>query len=257
MTTTTSVTLQPQSVNVSIASNLVGLQVVFGPTTQATPYTATVITGSVHSLSATTTQTLGGTTYTFSSWSDGGAATHNITASAAGTYTATYSGGGTSNSPPVASATGTPTGGVAPVTVNFDGSTSSDPDAGDTISYSWDPNGDGTFGDSTAAKPSFTYTTPGTTYNAVLKVTDNHGATTTSAPVTITVTAPTVFGTTTPGTLVRAAPINRKQVSKFSAPRAGTITKVTEFLSGLGASPRQGEHQRPRLRRLPPAKPGN
>ena len=38
------------------------------------------------------------------------------------------------------------------LTVNFDGSGSSDPDAGDTISYSWDLNGDGTFGDSTVAE---------------------------------------------------------------------------------------------------------
>ena len=66
--------------------------------------------------------------------------------------------------------------------MNFDGSGSSDPDAGDTITYSWDLNGDGTFGDSTAQKPSYTYTTAGT-YNAVLKVTDNHGASTTSAPI--------------------------------------------------------------------------
>jgi len=235
VTTTTSVTLQPQTVDVSIASNPSGLQIVFGPTTQATPYTTTVIRGSVHSLSAPTTQTLGGTTYSFSSWSDGGAATHNITASAAGTYTATYTGGGTSNSPPVASATGIPTSGVAPLTVSFDGSASSDPDAGDSISYSWDLDGDGTFGDSTSATPSFTYTTPGT-YNAVLKVTDNHAASTTSTPVTITVTAPNLFGTTTPGPLSLAAQLNIKQVSKFSAPQAGTITKVTEYISGLGAT---------------------
>ena len=113
VTTTTSVTLQPKTVDISIASNPSGLQIVFGPATKATPYTTTVINGSVHSLSAPITQTLGGTTYTFSSWSDGGAATHNITASAPGTYTATYTGGGTSNSAPVASATGTPTNGVA------------------------------------------------------------------------------------------------------------------------------------------------
>ena len=82
--------------------------------------------------------------------------------------------------------------------MSFDGSASSDPNAGDTISYSWDLDGNGTFGDSTVAKPSFTYTTPGT-YNALLKVTDNHGASTTSTPVAITVNASTVFGTTTPG----------------------------------------------------------
>jgi PKD repeat protein len=233
VTTTTSVTLQPQTVDVSVASNPVGLQIAFGPTTQATPYTSTVIKGSVHSLSAPVTQTLGGTTYTFASWSDGGAATHNITASAPGTFTATYTTGGTSNTPPVASASGTPTSGVAPLTVNFDGSGSSDPDAGDTISYSWDLNGDGTFGDSTVAKPSFTYSTPGT-YKAVLKVTDSHGASTNSTPITIAVNAPTVFGTTTPGTQTYSFPLNRKQVSKFSAPTAGNVVKVSGYISGLG-----------------------
>ena len=88
---------------------------------------------------------------------------------------------------PLRQATASPTSGTAPLTVNFDGSGSSDPDAGDTITYSWDLNGDGTFGDSTVAKPSFTYTAAGT-YSAVLKVTDNHGASTTSSPIAITVT---------------------------------------------------------------------
>ena len=101
------------------------------------------------------------------------------------TYTRPSGGG---NNPPTAVASGAPTSGNAPLAVSFDGSGSSDPDAGDTISYSWDLNGDGTFGDSTVAKPSFTYTSAGT-YNAVLKVTDNHGASSTSAPVTITVSS--------------------------------------------------------------------
>ena len=60
-----------------------------------------------------------------------------------------YAGGG--NTAPTAVATAAPTSGTAPLAVNFDGSGSSDPDAGDTISYSWDLNGDGTFGDSTLA----------------------------------------------------------------------------------------------------------
>ena len=71
--------------------------------------------------------------------------------------------GGGSNTPPSAVATGTPTSGPAPLAVNFDGSGSSDPNAGDTISYSWDLNGDGVFGDSTVAKPSFTYPSPART----------------------------------------------------------------------------------------------
>src|SRR5439155_14583342 len=54
------------------------------------------------------------------------------------------------NRPPNAVATATPTSGNAPLTVQFDGSGSSDPDVGDTIAYAWDLNGDGLFDDSTA-----------------------------------------------------------------------------------------------------------
>ena len=88
------------------------------------------------------------------------------------------------NRPPVAAVTASPTEGAAPLTVNFDGSGSSDPDPPDTIAYSWDLNGDGAFGDSIAVKPTYTYTAPGT-YKAVLRVTDSEGASTKSAPITI------------------------------------------------------------------------
>jgi hypothetical protein len=56
------------------------------------PFTRTVIVGSTNSISATTPQSLGGTNYAFSSWSDGGAQTHNIVAptTAPPPYTATY-----------------------------------------------------------------------------------------------------------------------------------------------------------------------
>jgi PKD repeat protein len=94
------------------------------------------------------------------------------------------SGGG--NQPPVAQASANPTSGTAPLTVAFSSSGSSDPD-GSISAYSWDLNGDGTFGDSTAANPSYQYTSAGT-YSVKLRVTDNQGAQTTSSPVTITVT---------------------------------------------------------------------
>jgi hypothetical protein len=55
-----------------------------------TPFTRTVILRSRSSISASSPQTLGGTSYSFAAWSDGGAATHDITASASATYTATY-----------------------------------------------------------------------------------------------------------------------------------------------------------------------
>ena len=97
-----------------------------------------------------------------------------------------------SNNPPTARATASPTTGSAPLTVSFDGTASSDPDAGDTISYSWDLNGDGVYGDATTPTASYTYTSNGT-YTAHLQVTDSHGASSISGPLVITVgnTAPT------------------------------------------------------------------
>jgi PKD repeat protein len=89
---------------------------------------------------------------------------------------------GTPNTPPVAAASASPTSGIAPLTVNFSSAGSNDPD-GSIASYSWN------FGDGSAAStlpaPSHLYSAAGT-FNAVLTVTDNRGATST-APVTITV----------------------------------------------------------------------
>ncbi|MBM4040618.1 MAG: PKD domain-containing protein [Planctomycetes bacterium] len=76
------------------------------------------------------------------------------------------------NQPPKAVATASPTMGLAPLTVGFDGSASSDPD-GRIVSYQW------AFGDGATASGAtvqHTYDSPGT-YTAVLTVTDNQGAT--------------------------------------------------------------------------------
>jgi PKD repeat protein len=90
------------------------------------------------------------------------------------------------NQPPVAKATATPTTGSVPLTVNFDGSASSDPDAGDTVSYAWDLDGDGGYDDSTIAKPSGTYSDG--SYQVNLRVTDGRGGTDTlDEPLSISV----------------------------------------------------------------------
>jgi glucose/arabinose dehydrogenase len=80
----------------------------------------------------------------------------------------------TANQPPTAKATASPTSGNPPLTVNFDGSSSSDPDPGDTLTYAWDLDGDGAYDDSTSQKPTYTYQTAGK-YNVNLKVTDSQG----------------------------------------------------------------------------------
>jgi len=101
------------------------------------------------------------------------------------------------NQPPTAVATGTPTSGDVPLTVGFDGSRSSDPDPGDSITYDWDLNGDGTFGDSASPTPQHTFTAVGT-YTARLRVTDNHGASSLAAVVVTAGNTPPLASINTP-----------------------------------------------------------
>ncbi len=98
-TGTTSVTLDPKTVDLTFRTTPAGLSLVVGSSNDTAPFTRTVIVNSASSVSAPATQQLGGMSYAFSSWSDGGAATHNLTAPAAdATYTATYA--TTASSPP-------------------------------------------------------------------------------------------------------------------------------------------------------------
>ena len=119
------------------------------------------------------------------------------------------------NQPPTAVASATPTTGAAPLTVQFEGSRSSDPDAGDSLSYAWDLDGDDAYDDATVVAPSYTYTSQGV-YTASLRVTDSHGAAS-SAAVTITVgnTAPT---------------------ATISSPAPGTTWKVGDAIEFAGAA---------------------
>jgi PKD repeat protein len=89
------------------------------------------------------------------------------------------------NHAPTAALTADPTSGPAPLTFTFDGSGSSDSDAGDTLTYLWD-FGDGTTLDSTNPSVTHVYSTPGT-FTAMLTVRDNHDATSTPATVQIQV----------------------------------------------------------------------
>ena len=87
------------------------------------------------------------------------------------------------NQPPTAEATATPQSGEAPLTVQFSGAGSSDPD-GDALTYAWDLDGDGAYDDSTIVNPTWTYETPAAV-PVGLKVTDPDGL---SATTTVAVT---------------------------------------------------------------------
>ena len=62
---------------------------------------------------------------------------------------------GSPNDAPTARATATPSSGAVPLAVQFDGTTSTDPN-GDALTYDWDLDGDGDYDDSTAARPTRT-----------------------------------------------------------------------------------------------------
>jgi uncharacterized repeat protein (TIGR01451 family) len=125
------------------------------------------------------------------------------------------------NQPPIASATGSPTNGPAPLTVNFNGSGSSDPEGG-PLTYAWDLDGDGQFDDGNGATATYTYTQPGT-YNARLRVTDDQNQSATSAPITISAN-------------------NTPPTATIEAPVAGTTWKVGDLISfdGSATDPQQG-----------------
>jgi hypothetical protein len=82
--------LDPRTVTLSLASNPGGLLLGFDGTQATAPFSRTVIEHSVNSVSAPN-QTKNKNSWAFSSWSDGGAATHNLApADVNATYTASF-----------------------------------------------------------------------------------------------------------------------------------------------------------------------
>lgn len=90
---TASVSILPQTVALTFSSSPAGLQLAFGSESASAPFTRTTIVNSNGSMSAPSPQVLGFTRYYFSSWSDGGAQSHNFVSGAdATTYTASFAG---------------------------------------------------------------------------------------------------------------------------------------------------------------------
>lgn len=74
----------------TVTSSPAGLNVVVDGATVTTPQSFNWTAGSTHTVSAGTSQGSGGTRYVFSGWSDGGAQSHSVTATAGGTVTANF-----------------------------------------------------------------------------------------------------------------------------------------------------------------------
>ncbi len=85
----TTVSIQPRTLNLTLATNPTGLQVVEGGTSGTAPFTTTLVQGSTVTIAAPSPQGA----EVFSSWSDGGAQQHNVTLGTTdATYTATFTG---------------------------------------------------------------------------------------------------------------------------------------------------------------------
>jgi glucose/arabinose dehydrogenase len=122
--------------------------------------------------------------------------------------------------PPVAVATANPQSGPAPLTVQLDGTASTDSDGGHSLTYAWDFDGNGST-DSTAARPVRTFAQG--THTVRLKVTDTRNGGTGSA--TVVVSADNVPPQVTIG-----------------APTAGTTWRVGDPItfSGSATDPNEG-----------------
>ena len=179
LSASTSVRLDPQTVALAFATAPAGLQLNVGGRTLVAPFGIDMIVNGRTTIGATSPQTVGAATYDFVSWSDGGAASHQITAATANSYVATF------NGRPTARVTASVITGRVPTTVTFNASTSTDPE-GRALVFSWDLNGDGQFTDGpNSPSTSFTYTAAGT-YLAKVRVVDSYGAAST-AQVKITI----------------------------------------------------------------------
>ena len=95
------------------------------------------------------------------------------------------------NNSPIASAGG-PYTGVEGAAVGLSAAGSSDPDAGDVLSYAWDTDNDGQYDDATGSTPNVTFPDNGS-YPIGLKVTDSKGASSTAtAAVNVSNAKPTM-----------------------------------------------------------------
>ena len=90
LTGSTSLRLDPATVDVQFATQPSGLTLGVGSHVATAPFTQTVIVGSNVTVAAPTPQVSGGVSYGFSSWSDGGARVHDVTVTAPATFTAAF-----------------------------------------------------------------------------------------------------------------------------------------------------------------------
>ena len=119
---------------------------------------------------------------------------------------------GPPNNPPVADAGGSYSG-TEDIAITFDGSASSDPDSGDTLTYVWD-FGDGTTGNGVSSSHAYLW---GGTFTVTLTVSDGRG------------------GTDTSTTSANVTEVNDQPVADADGPYAAVVDELITF-DGSGSS---------------------
>ena len=230
--------LNPQTVDLSLASVPDGAPFNYSDRSGTMPETLKTAIGHQTSVSAAPTFTKNGDLYTWESWSDGSARTHGITvpATTPEPLIATYNGQPTAT--PTAVATG------KPYEAAFTAA-ATDPDAGATLSYSWN-FGDGQTG--TGATPKHTYAAAGP-YTATVTVTDGRvggSKSYTLAPVTVAQNGPAVTMTKpVPGAKYRAgtafalegSATDQQDGNLSGQALTWTVTRKTATTSNVVATP--------------------
>lgn len=166
---TASVRLDPRTVGLSFDTVPTGLRLTVGARSLVAPFGIEMIVNGQTTIGAASPQTIGGATYEFVLWTDGGTASHVITGTNSAAYVATF------NGRPTARITASTVTGRVPTTVTFNASTSTDPEGG-VLTFSWDLDGDGQYDDGPNNPiTNFTYNAAGT-YVARVRVVDSYGA---------------------------------------------------------------------------------
>lgn len=190
------VDVQPRKVTLSFGSAPSGLELTLEGQPRTTPFSFLAVVGMERDLGAPTPQVIGPDSLVWQSWSDGGAREHTVaTPTTNTTYTATYEQVAVVNQHPAVSISAPGAGATitrgtaAPITA-----TASDPDG--TVASVQFFDGAVSLGTDTSSPYAVTWT-PSTlgAHTLTARATDNGGASTSSAPRSVTVVVPGADGT--------------------------------------------------------------
>lgn len=224
--------IQPLTVQVTVTTVPAGLALTLDGQPITGPTVITGVVGIERALGAPPLQNFNGQSYQFVSWNDGGVATHTIsTPEADTTFTATYTlVGPADNTPPTVVLTAPANGSAATAGVAIALSATASDSDGLVAGVEFFENGVKIGATDTSAPYGVTWT-PSTqgTRTLTARATDNEGAATTSAGVTVTVSAPSGGDTQAPVATL-TSPTN------LATGLAGTLTLTATATDNVGVT---------------------